>query len=288
MSDLMMRRRVLVVEDDVDIAEMLLTFLTAQGYEVHHVMTGAEAITAARAKFPNLLLLDVMLPDMDGFDVARSLRRTALTRHLPMMFLTERNRRSDKVTGLLIGADDYISKPFDLNELKLRIRGAIERASREQLYDPNTGLPTKAIIDGDRPALARRLDCTEIDLHITGLRHFRDVYGFLAAGHLLEYFSLIVTETIATLGTVEDLAGVYAEDRYVIFTMTPQINHFVNTLKQRFDEGSQSFYTFTDRERGHLLIADTNGRIQSVPLMQLAITDLAPAAQSTPMQPNVV
>ncbi|MBX3064390.1 MAG: response regulator [Anaerolineae bacterium] len=275
----MIRRRILVVEDDVDIAEMLVTFLSGQGYEVFHVLTGADAIAEARAKFPNLILLDVMLPDMDGFDVARALRRTALTRHLPMMFLTERNRRSDKVTGLLIGADDYIPKPFDLGELALRVRGAIERATREQLYDPNTGLPTKIIIDADRLSLSRRLDCTEIDLHIAGLRHFHDVYGFIATGQLLQFFSYTVTETIATLGTIDDLAGVYNEDHYVLFTMTPHINHLVSTLKHRFDDGSKCFYNFIDRDRGYLIIGENGGKRQTVPLMQLTISRITPAAK---------
>jgi DNA-binding response OmpR family regulator len=96
----MAKKRLLVIEDDADVAEMLVVYFSDQGYEVLHAMTGSEGVAMARAKFPNLVLLDVMLPDMDGFDVCRLLRTTTLTKFIPITFLTQRDGRSDKVTGL--------------------------------------------------------------------------------------------------------------------------------------------------------------------------------------------
>ncbi|MBX3083154.1 MAG: response regulator [Anaerolineae bacterium] len=268
----MSKKRLLLVEDDPDVAELLITYLSVEGgYEVHHADLGEDGISMARAKFPNLIVLDVMLPDIDGFDVARSLRTTLLTRHIPIMFLTQRDRRSDKITGLELGADDYLGKPFDLTELLLRIQGSLHRSTREQLYDPNTGLPLRAIIEEDMPKLAKFTNCTTINIEIAGMRSFRDVYGFVAAGYLLEFFGLIITESLAKLGTVDDLAGMYTEDRYVIFTMTEHLNDLVTMIKTRFDEGSKAFYTFLDRERGHLLVYDPDGYMRHVPLMHLEI-----------------
>src|SRR5688572_3231439 len=104
----MSKKRLLLVEDDPDVAELLISYLSVEGgYEVYHAELGEDGIAMARAKFPNLIVLDVMLPDIDGFDVARSLRTTLITRHIPIMFLTQRDRRSDKITGLELGADDY-------------------------------------------------------------------------------------------------------------------------------------------------------------------------------------
>jgi CheY-like chemotaxis protein len=268
----MLKKRLLLIEDDPDVAELLITYLTVEGhYEVYHADLGEDGISMARAKFPNLIILDVMLPDIDGFDVARSLRTTLITRHIPIMFLTQRDRRSDKITGLELGADDYLGKPFDLTELLLRIQGSLQRSTREQLYDPNTGLPLRAIIEEDMPKLAKFANCTTINIEISGMRSFRDVYGFVAAGYLLEFFGQIVTESLAKLGTVDDLAGMYAEDRYVIFTMSERPQELINAIKMRFDEGSKAFYTFLDRERGYLLVYDAEGYMRHVPLMRLEI-----------------
>lgn len=268
----MSKKRLLLIEDDSDVAELLITYLTTEGgYDVHHAEFGEDGLNLARAKFPNLVILDVMLPDIDGFDVARSMRTTMLTRHIPIMFLTQRDRRSDKIIGLELGADDYISKPFDLSELLLRIQGSLHRSTRERLYDPNTGLPLRPIIDDDMPKLLRHPNCTTIHLDIVGMRSFRDVYGFVATGHLLEFFGLVITETLAKFGTIHDLAGMYADDHYVILTMTSDVPLLLNTIKSRFDEGAQAFYTFLDRERGHLLVYDTSGYVRHVPLMHLQI-----------------
>src|SRR3954467_12935237 len=103
----MSEKRLLGIEDDVDVAEMLVVYFTSQNYEVLNATSGAEGIAMARAKFPNLILLDIMLPDMDGFDVCRSLRTTTLTKYIPITFLTQRDARADKVAGLQLGADDY-------------------------------------------------------------------------------------------------------------------------------------------------------------------------------------
>lgn len=265
----MAKKRLLIIEDDHDVAEMLTVYLSGEGYDVYHAPWGEDGITMARAKFPNLIILDVMLPDLDGFEVARALRTTALTRHIPIMFLTQRDKRGDKIIGLEIGADDYVGKPFDLRELLVRIQGALHRSTREHLYDPNSGLPLRAIIDDDKPKLLKNPACAMFDIEIDHLRGFRDVYGFVATGQLLEFFGLTVTETIARLGTTHDLAGMYAEDRFVVFTLVPDPEVLCKALKTRFDEGAKAFYTFLDRERGYLVLYDDEMR--RVPLMRLNI-----------------
>jgi DNA-binding response OmpR family regulator len=272
----MVKKRLLIVEDDHDVAEMLTAYLSSEGYDVHHAPWGEDGINMARAKFPNLILLDVMLPDIDGFEVARSLRTTALTRHIPIMFLTQRDRRNDKITGLELGADDYIGKPFDLRELLVRIQGSLHRSTREHLYDPNTGLPLKAIIDEDKAQVIKNPACIAFDLQIAHLRSFRDVYGFVAAGYLLNFFGLTVTETLAKYGTKDDLAGMYGEDRYVIFTLSDKAEALCHALKGRFDDGAQAFYNFLDRERGYLVLYDEALMMRRIPLMSLTIARAVP------------
>ena len=126
----MKNNRLLLIEDDHDVAEMLIMYFSSHKYEVLHADTGVEGIEIARSKFPALILLDVMLPFMDGYDVCIRLRQTPMTKFIPILFLTQRDERAAKVKGLELGADDYITKPFDVDELRLRVQGSIRRATR--------------------------------------------------------------------------------------------------------------------------------------------------------------
>ncbi|HRF96559.1 MAG TPA: response regulator, partial [Aggregatilineales bacterium] len=118
----MSKGRILVVEDDFDISNMLRIYFTGQGYEVQVAPRGSDALAMTRKQLPELIMLDIMLPDMNGYDVCKELRTTARTRHVPIIFLTQKDERSDKIIGLEMGADDYVTKPFDIEELKLRVQ----------------------------------------------------------------------------------------------------------------------------------------------------------------------
>jgi DNA-binding response OmpR family regulator len=121
------RMRLLIVEDDVDTAEMLNTCFQIEGYDTRVVAWGHEAVLACRQDPPDAVILDVRLPDIDGFEVCRRLRGTFVTAHIPIVFLTEKDRQVDKIAGLESGGIDYITKPFDIKELRLRVRNALRR-----------------------------------------------------------------------------------------------------------------------------------------------------------------
>nr|WP_281243373.1 response regulator transcription factor [Jiangella alba] len=127
----MTSQRLLVVDDEATVRELLSAALRFAGFGVSSAATGSEAVAAAEAEPPDLVLLDVMLPDMDGFEVVRRLRELATRSRgpVPVLFLTARDRQADKVTGLSLGADDYVTKPFDLEELIARIRAILRRTS---------------------------------------------------------------------------------------------------------------------------------------------------------------
>jgi len=120
------RTMLLVVEDDPSIRELLATSLRFAGFEVNTAATGNEALRAVERRSPDLVLLDVMLPDRDGFDVLRWMRSGGQT--VPVLFLTARDAAEDKITGLTIGGDDYVTKPFSLEEVVARLRSLLRRA----------------------------------------------------------------------------------------------------------------------------------------------------------------
>src|SRR3990172_4811754 len=134
--------RLLIVEDNEEIAQMLALFLGSRGYKISLAPDGAAASQLVREFLPNLLLLDVGLPDTDGYELLKEFRQHVRTRYIPAIFLTQRNKKADRFAGLELGADDFLTKPFDLEELFLRIQNAVQRATRENLGDPHTGLPT--------------------------------------------------------------------------------------------------------------------------------------------------
>lgn len=270
----MPKKRLLAIEDDNDVADMLYVYFVSQGYEVLNALTGGDGVTMARAKSPNLILLDIMLPDMDGFDVCKVLRTTALTRHIPIIFLTQRDRRADKVTGLELGADDYVTKPFDIDELRLRVQGSLRRASREMLHDPRTGLPTSALVDEMYRSLQFRDGWTHLKVDIEGFKAFRDVYGFLAADEVLTFAGQVFAEVLTEVGTKEDFAGTWAESRFVIYSFLPDLKPLTDVLARRFAEGAQKFYNFTDKERGYVIINEAHDDEQFIPLMHFKIVEV--------------
>jgi two-component system alkaline phosphatase synthesis response regulator PhoP len=127
--------RILVVEDDPDIAELVVRFVQKAGYVVEHVASGREALTAITARPPGLVVLDLMLPHVDGLDVCRFVRANEKTAFVPIIMLTARADESERIVGLELGADDYLAKPFSPNELVARIRALLRRMNRPPAQD---------------------------------------------------------------------------------------------------------------------------------------------------------
>jgi two-component system alkaline phosphatase synthesis response regulator PhoP len=131
----MSQGRILVVEDDFDISNLLRIYFESQGFQVTVAARGNDALKACRHNLPNVIVLDIQLPDIDGYEVCRQLRGNLRTSHIPILFLTQRDERSDKIAGLELGADDYITKPFSPRELVARVRAVLRRA-RGELSQP--------------------------------------------------------------------------------------------------------------------------------------------------------
>ena len=157
-----MSTRVLVVEDDPDIAELVTRYLEKAGYAATRVSSGRDALDAVRAKAPDLIVLDVMLPHVDGLEVCRLLRANEQTASIPIIMLTARAEESERIVGLEMGADDYIAKPFSPNELVARVRALLRRSQRR---DTPSGRPLSLgaiTVDPDRHTVS--LDGQEVTL----------------------------------------------------------------------------------------------------------------------------
>jgi CheY-like chemotaxis protein len=259
--------RILIVEDDFDISNMLRIFFTGQGYHVDVAARGNDALELCRKKLPDLIVLDIMLPDMNGYEVCKVMRTTTRTSHIPIIFLTQKDERSDRIAGLELGADDYITKPFDIEELKLRVRTAINTYKRHNMTDPITGLPSSRLIEDQLRNLMRTSDWTYLQIGIDHIEPFSDEYGFLARDEVLRFTTLLLNEVDDELGTLDDFIGHATSNTFVLVTMADNVSAVVDDMRHRFDEGILSHYSFIDREHGGIVQPD--GHL--VPLMKLSI-----------------
>jgi PleD family two-component response regulator len=267
----MSKGRILVVEDDFDISNMLKIYFSAQGFEVQIASRGADALTSTRRQLPNLIVLDIMLPDMNGYDVCHSLRTTARTSHIPIIFLTQKDERSDKIHGLELGADDYITKPFDIEELKLRVQNAILAASRQTQIDSKSNLPSGRLIEDHLRSLMRSTrPWAYIDLKINSFDAFTDVYGFVAGDEVIRFMALLISEVIDARGTPDDYAGHPGRDNFIVITHADDADALRSMLIERFNNDVRQHYSFIDRERGYVLVPDGAYGEQQVPLMTLS------------------
>ncbi len=271
----MSKSRLLIVEDDADIANMLQIFFSGMNFEVDLAPRGSTALEKTRTNLPHLIILDIMLPDIDGFEVCRSLRTNIRTSHVPIIFLTQKDERHDKLAGLELGADDYITKPFDIDELRLRVSRAINRAEQQNLTDPQSGLPSGRLIEDHLRRIIRQQNWALMDVRIANFEPFKDAYGFVAGGDVLRFMAMLINEVLDEMGTPNDFVGHAGGDNFIVVTSQAAAPAIRQKLKTRFAEEVLSHYNFMDRERGYLLLP--GGENQQVGLMKLSIGTVTPA-----------
>jgi len=272
--------RLLVVEDDLDIANMLKIYFTGLKYDVDVANRGRDALEKTRQVLPHLIVLDIMLPDIDGYEVCRTLRTNMRTSHIPVIFLTQKDERSDKLQGLELGADDYITKPFDIEELKLRVQGAIRRSERESLTDPRSGLPAGRLIEEQLRRIIREKNWALLDVRINNYESFKDVYGFVAGDDVMRFASMLVGEVVDELGTTSDFIGHAGGDNFIIITTNEAATNIRQRIKARFAEEIQSHYNFIDRQQGFIQAPTAEGGTEKVPFMTFSVGIVSPTSHS--------
>ena len=244
--------RLMIVEDDTDISNMLRIYFQSQDYEVAVAQRGEDALEMCRQQLPHIIVLDIMLPDMDGYDVCRNLRGNLRTSHIPIIFLTQKDERSDKIHGLELGADDYITKPFDLEELKLRVKNAMVRARYESLTNATTGLPSGRLIEDQLRQLVRRKDWGIAYVGIKGFGEFKDDYGFVAGEEVLRFAAMVIGRAVDHVGTPNDFIGHIGGDDFWIIATQDMVKPIVADLEQRFDAEIGTHYDWQARQESDL------------------------------------
>ena len=242
------KAKILIIEDDLDVAEMLNAYFRVQGYEVFTVNWGEDGVRSCQTVHPDIVILDIRLPDIDGYEVARRVRADRRTADIPIIFLTEKRERADRLQGLELGADDYITKPFDVQELRLRVRNALKRVSQGSLTNPVTGLPEGAVVDEKLSEVLGKDGISLLFVSIKNMDAFREAYGFVASDDVLRAISFMIVNTMREVSRPEDFLGHLNSTDFILVVPPSNLALLSEKLSARLAQSVEYFYPIRDRD----------------------------------------
>ncbi|HEU5479561.1 MAG TPA: response regulator, partial [Candidatus Tumulicola sp.] len=270
--------RVLVVDDNPNLQKIISTNLELAGYEVATVSDGREALATIEHDVPDLLLLDLMMPNMDGYEVARRVRSHAnpSVANVPIIMLTAKGETEDKLRGFEAGADDYITKPFGSRELLARVRAKIRRVEVDTALSPLTRLPGNLAIEGD---IRRRLAAGELFavlyLDLDNFKAFNDVYGFTHGDEAIQLVARAAVDAVRRRGTQDDFIGHIGGDDFIIVTQPDRAEEIAREILDDFDRSIRALYSARDLRLGYIVTRDRRGAVNRFPIMSLSIAIVA-------------
>ncbi len=264
--------RVLVVDDDPKIGGICSEVLASLGFEVAVVGSLDEARRSLRERRPDVILLDVGLPDGDGFVFIEEIKAERASGHISVIFLSARAETASKIRALKLGGDDYITKPFDALELGARVESVLRRKEQELSASPTTQLPGSNAIEREvqRRLMARR-PFAFCYLDLDNLKAYNDYYGFAKADGVVRQTGDLLREIFAQEGTAGDFLGHVAGDDFVFITAPESVDRICQRAIEAFDRIIPLYYDRQDRERGHIEAEDRFGEKRKFPIMSVSI-----------------
>jgi diguanylate cyclase (GGDEF)-like protein len=267
-----MSERVLVADDDPDILTVVKINFELDGFEVDTAVDGEDALQKATSNPPNAIVLDIMMPRMDGLTALHRLRSQASTANIPIILLTARGLPEDRVRGLELGADDYITKPFDITELAARVRAVLRRTQAARDLSPLTGLPGNFKITAEIEAAIR--DGRHFALvhgDLDNFKAFNDHYGFMRGDEVIRFCARCFTDAAQALDIGDSFIGHIGGDDFVVITPPEMAESFCKEVIERFDDGILDLYDTADALRGYIEVIDRRGERYAFPVVSLSL-----------------
>ncbi|HEY3506951.1 MAG TPA: response regulator [Actinocatenispora sp.] len=264
--------RVLVVDDDPDIVRFVEMNLRFEGFDVAVAVDGVQALAEIGRYRPDLVLLDVMMPDLDGVEVTRRIRADPLTAGLPVIMLTAKGLGADRVAGLTAGADDYIIKPFDTLELVARVRSTLRRNREMRESSPLTGLPGNARIlreIADRVRHDERFALCYVD--VDRFKSVNDAYGFVRGDEFISLLAHVLYESVTAVGTPVPFLGHVGGDDFLVLCQPGQVDPVTEHAIAAFESRVTGLYDPADAAAGHLRLPDRRGKMHTYALVTLSV-----------------
>src|SRR3989338_5869840 len=239
----MLKEKILIADDDPDILDVIRITLETEGYEVLEAHDGREAVEMIKKSSPDLLITDFKMPRMCGDEVCKILKEDILIQHMPIIMLTGKGEIADKVHGINAGADDYMVKPFEPQELAARVRMTLRRTARDLDANPLTRLPGNVSILNE---LQRRIDQNKpfavcyIDLD--KFKAFNDKYGFEKGDEVIKNTARILINSVQEKGTARDFIGHIGGDDFVVVTVPDKAGALCKNIIKQFDSMVPDLY----------------------------------------------
>ncbi|NJM05740.1 response regulator [Candidatus Gracilibacteria bacterium] len=260
--------RILIADDDPALSLLLHETLREAGYDVLVARNGDELVRIAQEQTPDLLLIDLVMPLMDGFEAIRQLRNDTRTAHLPMIILTARSASAEVVTGFDSGADDYIVKPYDIDVLLARIRSHLRRAAQLPVRNPLTGLPGNMLLQAElEHLLAQSQKFALLYIDLDNFKAFNDAYGFARGDRAIHLLANVLTTTVGEGNFIGHIGG----DDFAVIHHNEEIERICRAIIDTFDAQIGSLYDDVDRKRGFLLGVDRQGVVRRFGMLSLSI-----------------
>jgi len=267
------RAKVLVIDDDRSLCNVVAEVLLDEDIGVLQTHDGAEGLGLAKRERLDLIILDVMMPVMSGYEVCRSLRRSFLTASIPVIMLTALGDPMEKVKGMAEGADDYLTKPFHPHELRSRVITHLRRSERDIQTSPLTRLPGNLAVERAlRERIAGQEPLAVCCIDLDNFKPYNDKYGFFAGDQVLRMLSETIVEAVLERGAEEDFIGHEGGDDFVVITTPERAEGICQAVIERFDAAIPQAYDEEDRARGYISSRDRQGRIVHFPLLTVSIS----------------
>ncbi len=267
----MTQKRILVVDDDSNVRGALRVTLKGD-YAVSEARDGQEALKSIYKRPPDLVILDLLMPNMDGFKVCQILRKDPILRHLPVMILTGQAEIDDKVGGIEAGADDYLVKPFEPTELVARIKMLLRRSQRDLNANPLTKLPGNISIFNE---IQSRIDKGELFaicyIDLDKFKIFNDEFGYIMGDRIICQTADILQKALEELDNPRGFVGHIGGDDFVVITVPAVVDSFCSKVIHDFDSFIPTVYNKATLERGYIIGHDREGRIVKTPLLSISI-----------------
>ena len=266
-----MKNRVLVADDDPSTRALIDMALQEAGYDCVLASDGRSALEQARATRPDLVVLDVGMPFMTGDEVHRELRRDPRTRYIPVVFVTAKRTTAEMAARLRNGADDYVAKPFDVDELVARIASALRRAAELRSLNPLSGLPGNLTIAHEIDALlADDVDAACLYVDVDHFKDFNDRHGFARGDRVIAHLAELLSQTVGEVGDNTFIGHVGGDD-FVVLAPGARAEELAKEIISRFDASVPALYDAEDRTRGWVEAPDRRGRTRRVPFVTVSI-----------------
>ncbi|MEI7555505.1 response regulator [Candidatus Chlorohelix sp.] len=262
--------KILVVDDEPFITDMVEATLVAEGYEVNKAYSGEDALISIQVDPPDLVLLDLMLPGMSGYEVSRFMQREAFYSHIPIIMVTARSGTHDRSSGYETGADDYITKPFNSDELLIRVRAQLHHAHQTD-FSKLTGLPgSRAVQAAIQKHTKSNKPWSIIYADIENFTSYNEVYSFQKGDHVLRKIADILKHAASDKGNKDDFVGYAGRDDFVIITTPSHTDALIKRAEKLFKEVIDDFFNDTDRKNGYFSYVNHAGLSLKLPLMSLS------------------